>query len=101
MFVGAVSDNFDERIEQKIFHAEIVVDLTKVSAEAKAYQPTPIIAEFLNADGSDRLLGVYIVIYDDLISFLRGKRSRSMSRSSSVTISAVPTSIRFGDSRLP
>ena len=26
MFVGAVADNFDERIEQKIFHAEIVVD---------------------------------------------------------------------------
>ncbi len=26
MFVGAVSDNFDERIDQKIFHAEIVVD---------------------------------------------------------------------------
>jgi hypothetical protein len=26
MFVGAVSDNFDERIEQKIFHAEIVVE---------------------------------------------------------------------------
>jgi type IV secretory pathway TraG/TraD family ATPase VirD4 len=26
MFVGSVSDNFDERIEQKIFHAEIVVD---------------------------------------------------------------------------
>lgn len=26
MFVGTVSDNFDERIEQKIFHAEIVVD---------------------------------------------------------------------------
>lgn len=55
MFVGAVSDNFDERIEQKIFHAEIVVDVTKVSAEAKAYQPIPIIAEFLNADGSDSL----------------------------------------------
>lgn len=27
MFVGAVSDNFDERIEQKIFHAEIVVSI--------------------------------------------------------------------------
>ena len=26
MFVGAVSDNFDERIQQKIFHSEIVVD---------------------------------------------------------------------------
>ena len=55
MFVGAVSDNFDERIEQKIFHAEIVVDVAKVSAEAKAYQPIPIIAEFLNEDGSDSL----------------------------------------------
>ena len=55
MFVGAVSDNFDERIEQKIFHAEIVVDVAKVSAETKAYQPIPIIAEFLNEDGSDSL----------------------------------------------
>ena len=55
MFVGAVSDNFDERIEQKIFHAEIVVDIAKVTAEAKAYQPIPIIAEFLNEDGSDSL----------------------------------------------
>jgi traG family protein len=32
-FVGAASDNSDERIEQKIFHAEIVVDSAKVSAE--------------------------------------------------------------------
>jgi hypothetical protein len=29
VFVGAVSDNFDERIEQKIFHSEIVVDNEK------------------------------------------------------------------------
>ena len=55
MFVGAVSDNFDERIEQKIFHAEIVVDSAKVSAETQAYQPIPIIAEFTNEDGSDNL----------------------------------------------
>nr|WP_311467724.1 conjugal transfer protein MobC [uncultured Porphyromonas sp.] len=55
MFVGAVSDNFDERIEQKIFHAEIVVDVAKVSAETKAYQPIPVIAEFLNEDGFDSL----------------------------------------------
>ena len=55
MFVGAVSDNFDERIDQKIFHAEIVVDSAKVSAEMKAYQPIPIIAEFTNEDGSDYL----------------------------------------------
>lgn len=55
MFVGAVSDNFDERIEQKIFHAEIVVDVAKVSAETKAYEPIPVIAEFTNKDGSDNL----------------------------------------------
>jgi len=55
MFVGAVSDNFDERIDQKIFHAEIVVDVAKVSAETKAYQPIPIIADFTNENGSDNL----------------------------------------------
>ena len=55
MFVGAVSDNFDERIEQKIFHAEIVVDSNKVSAEMKAYQQIPIITNFKNEDGPDNL----------------------------------------------
>ena len=55
MFVGAVSDNFDERIEQKIFHAEIVVDSAKVSAETKTYESIPTIADFTNEDGSDNL----------------------------------------------
>ena len=55
MFVGAVSDNFDERIDQKIFHAEIVVDSAKVSAEMKAYQPIPVIVDFKNKVGSDNL----------------------------------------------
>ena len=55
MFVGAVSDNFDERIDQKIFHAEIVVDSAKVSAEMKQYQPIPKINAFQNKDGSDNL----------------------------------------------
>ena len=55
MFVGAMSDNFDERIDQKIFHAEIVVDSVKVSAEMKAYQSIPVIADFTNEDGFDNL----------------------------------------------
>ena len=55
MFVGAVSDNFDERIEQKIFHAEIVVDTAQVSAEMKSYRPIPIIADFRDAAGNDTL----------------------------------------------
>ncbi|WP_446741293.1 TraM recognition domain-containing protein [Sphingobacterium multivorum] len=53
MFVGAVSDNFDERIEQKIFHAEIVVDNEKVAAETKAYQKIPEILSFVDENGVD------------------------------------------------
>jgi len=55
MFVGAVSDNFDERIEQKIFHAEIVVDSAQISAEMKTYKSIPEINTFRNAVGSDNL----------------------------------------------
>ncbi|TWI20339.1 conjugal transfer protein MobC [Sphingobacterium siyangense] len=53
MFVGSVSDNFDERIDQKIFHAEIVVDNERVAAETKAYQKLPQIASFLDENGDD------------------------------------------------
>ena len=53
MFVGSVSDNFTERIEQKIFHAEIVVDTDKVKRDESHYQPIPIINNFKDADGND------------------------------------------------
>ena len=53
MFVGSVSDNFDERIEQKIFHAEIVIDSEKVRREEKAYKPIPVITDFTDSDGKD------------------------------------------------
>ena len=53
MFVGSVSDNFDERIEQKIFHAEIVVDIAKVSDETKEYEPISEVANFIDEDGND------------------------------------------------
>ena len=55
VFVGAVSDNFEERIEQKIFHAEIVVDNAKVAAETKAYKMIPEIASFVDSDGNDHM----------------------------------------------
>lgn len=54
-FVGAVSDNFDERIEQKIFHSEIVVDTVKLSAEEKNYQKIPQIRSFVDEQGIDCL----------------------------------------------
>ncbi|MCL3850992.1 hypothetical protein M1P97_06795 [Parabacteroides sp. GYB001] len=55
MFVGAIADNFDERIEQKIFHCEIVVDNAKVAAETKAYQSIPIITDFKDENGVDKM----------------------------------------------
>ena len=55
MFVGAVSDNFDERIEQKIFHAEIVVDNEKVKRETANYKKLPPIIDFRDEDGNDRM----------------------------------------------
>jgi len=74
MFVGAVSDNFDERIDQKMFHAEIVVDSAKVSAEIKIYQPIPVIADFKNEDDSDNLKEIieanYRKVKEDIISIV-------------------------------
>jgi len=55
MFVGAIADNFDERIEQKMFHCEIVVDNAKVAAETKAYKPIPIITDFTDENGVDKM----------------------------------------------
>lgn len=55
MFVGSVSDNFDERIEQKIFHAEIVIDNAQVAADTKRYKPIPIITDFTDTEGNDRM----------------------------------------------
>lgn len=64
MFVGAVADNFDERIEQKIFHCEIVVDNERVSAETKAYKKIPVITNFVDEHGVDRMKEMIKENYD-------------------------------------
>lgn len=55
MFVGAVADNFGETIEQKIFHAQIVVDNEAIQKEIAAYQPIPEISSFLDENGKDTM----------------------------------------------
>ena len=65
-FVGAVADNFDERIEQKIFHAEIVVNHTKISAEEKAYQKIPVINDFKDRNGNDIMMQQIQRNYDQI-----------------------------------
>jgi len=80
MFVGAVSDNFDERIEQKIFHAEIVVDNERVAAESKAYQKIPDIVSFIAEDGTDQMElaieGNYLRIKQDVVLIIQRELSR-------------------------
>lgn len=55
MFVGAVADNFDERIEQKIFHCEIAVDSERVATETLSYKKIPIITNFIDEQGVDHM----------------------------------------------
>ena len=65
-FVGSVSDNFGEKIDQKIFHAEIVVDHAKVSAEEKAYKRIPVINDFKDESGNDIMLQQIQRNYDQI-----------------------------------
>lgn len=55
MFVGSVADNFGDKIDQKIFHAEIVVDNERVKAETASYKPIPVITDFTGPDGKDHM----------------------------------------------
>lgn len=64
MFVGAVADNFDERIEQKIFHCEIVVDNERVAAETLGYKKIPVITNFVDENGVDRMKEMIKENYD-------------------------------------
>ena len=65
-FVGAVSDNFGEKIDQKIFHAEIIVDHARVSAEEKAYKRIPVINSFKDKEGNDIMLEQIQRNYDQI-----------------------------------
>ena len=81
MFVGSVSDNFDERIEQKIFHAEIVVDNEKVASEIKAYQKIPEILSFVDEQtGVDNMKrdieNNYRQIKSDILTIVQAEMER-------------------------
>ncbi|WP_241279518.1 conjugal transfer protein MobC [Chryseobacterium cucumeris] len=79
-FVGAVSDNFDQRIEQKIFHSEIVVDSAKLSEGLKDYQRIPQIRSFDDEDGEDHMKteinNNYNKIKTDILSIITDELER-------------------------
>ena len=66
LFVGAVSDNYDERIEQKIFHAEIVIDNERVTNETLSYKEIPQIVNFTNCEGRDCMKEIIQQNYDQI-----------------------------------
>lgn len=80
MFVGAVADNFDETIEQKIFHAQIVVDNDAVQKETAAYQPIPEISSFLDENGNDtmeeQIQNNYRQIKQDIVELIENELFR-------------------------
>lgn len=80
MFVGAVSDNFGEKIDQKIFHAEIVVDNAAVAAETKAYKKIPVINDFRDDAGNDimqqQIERNYYQIKLDVVNIIEAEKER-------------------------
>ena len=45
----------EQTVEQKIFHAEIVVDTEKVNRETAKYKKIPEIVDFRDIDGNDTM----------------------------------------------
>ena len=84
MFVGAVCDNIDERIDQKIFHAEIVIDSAKVKAETDRYKPIPILTVFHDdTPDKERMKAViqrnYEQVKADVIQIISDEKQRILS----------------------
>lgn len=76
MFVGAVADNFSETIDQKIFHAQIVVDNEAVQRETATYQPIPEISSFLDENGNDtkqQIQANYLQIKQDIVELVENE----------------------------
>jgi hypothetical protein len=80
-FVGAVADNFGEVITQKVFHAEIVVDIAKTTKEEAEYEDIPDITSFVDpVSGEDNTEQVirdnYKAIKEDIAAIVRKELDR-------------------------
>ena len=64
----------------QIFHAEIIVDHAKVSAEEKAYRKIPVINAFLDKDGNDIMLQQIQRNYDQIKSDAQAIINEEMDR---------------------
>ncbi|MDM1402453.1 type IV secretory system conjugative DNA transfer family protein, partial [Myroides odoratimimus] len=55
MFVGAVSDDFSQKIKQKFFHAQILIDSDRIKNQEINYKKIPTLTSFTDYKGNDHL----------------------------------------------
>lgn len=55
MFVGAVSDDFSQKIKQKFFHAQILIDSNRIKSQEMNYKKIPTLTSFTDYKGNDHL----------------------------------------------
>jgi len=81
VFVGAVADNFGEEINQKVFHAKILVDVTKVKREEALFEAIPDITSFADvATGIDRTEEVIRANYKAIKSDITNMIAKELAR---------------------
>jgi hypothetical protein len=80
MFVGAVADNRGEEISQKVFHATIKIDVKAVKEEESRYQDIPVITNFTDSTGQNRMEEIirhnYIQIKTDIQNLITAEIKR-------------------------
>lgn len=80
MFVGAVADNMGEEISQKVFHATIKIDVKAVKEEESKYQEIPVITNFTDSTGVNRMDEIiqnnYIQIKADIENLIKAELTR-------------------------
>jgi DNA-binding transcriptional regulator YbjK len=81
VFVGAVADNFGEEINQKVFHAKILVDVAKVKREEALFEAIPDITSFADvATGIDRTEEVIRANYKAIKSDITNMIAKELAR---------------------
>lgn len=71
-FVGMVADNPEEKIPQKVFHAEIQNDHGAIAGEEQSYRALPVISEMTAEDVQENYWRIKADIRELLTSELKG-----------------------------
>lgn len=79
-FVGAIADNFSEKIKQKVFNAEIVVNEKELELEYADFKKIPTIYTFKDKNGNDVMSEIiqenYEQIKKDVIQIVEDEMER-------------------------